>query len=120
MTQKKEINIQIGERVKCAREKLNLTQERFAELINVSPQYISDMERGKTGVSVSTLRKICVALSVSCDILLLGREIENSAYSRIVNQVLDVDPAYLPMLERIIQNYMEAVTLDTRLNKVSP
>ncbi len=46
MRVKKEINIQIGEQIKKAREKALLTQEQFAERVDVSPQYVSDLERG--------------------------------------------------------------------------
>ena len=52
MPQKKEINIQIGERIKEARQKAEYTQEKLAEAINVSVQYVSDLERGKVGASV--------------------------------------------------------------------
>ena len=38
MREKKEINVQIGERIKLARENAKLTQEQFAERIDVSPQ----------------------------------------------------------------------------------
>ena len=44
MREKKEINIQIGEQVKKAREQASLTQEQLAEQIEVSPQYVSDLE----------------------------------------------------------------------------
>ena len=46
MREKKEINVQIGEQIKLARENAKLTQEQFAERIDVSPQYVSDLERG--------------------------------------------------------------------------
>ena len=52
MREKKEINIQIGEQVRIAREQAKLTQEQFAERIEVSPQYISDLERGVVGISI--------------------------------------------------------------------
>ena len=40
------MNIQIGERIRTAREVAGFTQERLAEAIDVSTQYISDLERG--------------------------------------------------------------------------
>ncbi len=51
MREKKEINIQIGEQIKLAREQAKLTKEALAEYIDVSPQYVSDLERGVVGVS---------------------------------------------------------------------
>lgn len=110
MKEKKEINIQIGARVKASREVAKLTQERFAELIDVSTQYVSDMERGKVGLSISTLRKICLTLSVSADYLLLGRQ-ESCDCSRIEELIANMDPKYLPMLDNIVRCFIEAIAI---------
>lgn len=58
-----------------------MTQEKFAERIDVSPRYVSDLERGVGGVSVSTLKRICTVLGVSSDQILFGLEAENRAVS---------------------------------------
>ena len=92
-TEKKPLNVQIGARIKQAREQAHVTQERLAEHpslqvrslhIEVSVQYISDLERGKVGASVSTVIKICQTLQVSCDYLLLGVEPTGSIYSPVI------------------------------------
>ena len=75
MREKKEINIQIGEQVRIAREQARLTQETLAEKIEVSPQYISDLERGVVGISLPTLKKLCCALGVASDQILFGTQI---------------------------------------------
>jgi transcriptional regulator with XRE-family HTH domain len=72
MREKKEINIQIGEQIRLAREQAKMTQEQFAERIEVSPQYISDLERGVVGISISTLKRSCVVLGTSSDQILFG------------------------------------------------
>ena len=77
MREKKEINLKIGEQIKLSRENLKLTQEALSELIEVSPQYVSDLERGVVGVSIGTLKKICLALHVSSDRLLFGADSES-------------------------------------------
>lgn len=74
MREKKEINIQVGEQVKLAREQAKLTQEALAERIEVSPQYISDLERGVVGVALPTLKKLCCALGVASDQILFGTQ----------------------------------------------
>ena len=70
MREKKELNVKIGERIRRARTDAHVTQERLAEMIDVSPQYISDLERGVVGISVATLRRVCTALRVSSDSIL--------------------------------------------------
>lgn len=74
MRAKKEINIQIGEQVRIAREQNKLTQEVLAEKIDVSPQFVSDLERGVVGVSLSTLKRLCCALDVTSDQILFGTQ----------------------------------------------
>lgn len=61
-----------GRRVKESREQIALSKEKFAEMINRSINYVSDLERGRTSSSVHTLHQISKALKVSTDNLLYG------------------------------------------------
>lgn len=74
MKDKSELNIEIGKQIKIAREKVGYTQEKFAEKIDRSVQYISDLERGKAGPSIQTLIRICETLYVTPDFILLGKD----------------------------------------------
>lgn len=65
-------NISIGERIKTQRQKLNLTREIFSEKINISPQFLAEVENGKKGISIETLYKICDTFNISSDYLLFG------------------------------------------------
>lgn len=68
----KEKNIQIGERCRKAREAAGYTQKKLAEAIGRGSQFVSDMERGKCGMSIFTFMSLCSVLSVSADYLLFG------------------------------------------------
>ena len=70
MRDKKEINIQIGKEIKTARERAGLTQEQFGELVSLGTKNVSDIERGVTGITVSTLKRICEKLSISSNVIL--------------------------------------------------
>ncbi|MBE5076213.1 helix-turn-helix domain-containing protein [Anaerotignum lactatifermentans] len=72
MQQKKELNIQMGSRIRKARLQAGLTQEAFAELLHLGPKHISAMERGIVGLSMETLQNSCQVLHVSADTLLFG------------------------------------------------
>lgn len=85
MTNKKEINIEIGKHIKIAREKIGYTQEKFAEKIDRSVQYVSDLERGKVGPSIQTLINICNTLHVTTDFILLGKEENSQNHSKILD-----------------------------------
>lgn len=75
----------IGLRIKNCRRERRLTQEEFAEMIEVSPHYIYEIERGSKAMSIKTLNKIVIALEVSADYLLYGDvtplEAQNSSSS---------------------------------------
>ena len=62
----------IGLRVKKCRRDIGLTQEKFAELIDVSPHYIYEIERGSKTMSLDTLDRIITTLNISADYLLYG------------------------------------------------
>lgn len=62
----------VGARIKNCRRKKNLTQEKFAEIIDVSPHYIYEIERGSKTMSIYTLDSVASTLGVSTDYLLYG------------------------------------------------
>ena len=97
MREKKEINIQIGEQIRIAREQVELTQEQFAERIEVSPQYVSDLERGVVGISIPTLKRACVTLGVTSDQILFGTisKNRNASIEKRCNDLTDEDFAAL-------------------------
>ncbi len=110
MRVKKERNIQIGERIKAAREMGRLTQEQLAEQIEVSPQYVSDLERGVVGISIPTLTRLCVVLGVSSDQILFDGRIQS--YAQALAQKCDglTQEQFLLLME-IVDRYKQAIAL---------
>ena len=104
---KKESNIQMGERIKAAREHAGLTQEQLAERIEVSPQYISDLERGVVGVSIPTLKRLCRTLTVSSDSILFGVETELTA--ALAEKCQTLTDEQLRLLLTIVDSYTKAI-----------
>ena len=60
----------IGQRIKKAREKKQLTQEQLSELVDLSTMHISLIESGAKPPKLETLINIANALGVSTDTLL--------------------------------------------------
>lgn len=108
MREKKEINIQIGEQIRIARECAKLTQEQFAERIDVSPQYISDLERGVVGISIPTLKRACVVLGVSSDQILFGTAAENRL-DALVKKCHNLSDDSFSILLDIVSSFVKAV-----------
>ena len=85
-----------------------MQQQKFADLIDVSPQYISDMERGVVGMSLTTFKNACVVLGVTSDSILFGLHPGNDA-SAILACVSTLPEKQFRLLEEIIIKYTEAV-----------
>ena len=62
--------LELGKRIKDARENRKLTQEQLSELVNLSSTHISNIETAHTKVSLSSLILIANELKVSLDDLL--------------------------------------------------
>lgn len=60
----------LGQRIREERQKLNLTQEKLSEAINVSSAYIGQIERGERCPTLETLIKLSNCLGASIDYLL--------------------------------------------------
>ena len=108
MREKKEINIQIGEQIRVAREQAKLTQEQFAERIEVSPQYISDLERGVVGISIPTLKRACIALGVTSDQILFGA-VSKDRYDAITKRCERLTDEDFSALMDIVDTYSLAI-----------
>lgn len=97
MSGQKEYKTAMGRRIQQARKAAQITQMRFAEEIDVSTQYISDLERGIVGCSVPTLLKICDVLNVSADFLLRGQEPQKP--SAVSEEFSELSPQELELVE---------------------
>lgn len=53
-----------GEKVSLLRKSLGLTQDELAFRVNISPSYLSAIERGITDTTISTLKRLAKALDV--------------------------------------------------------
>ena len=78
------MKIRIAKNSKSFRKQYSFTQEQLAEAIDVSPQYISDLERGVVGISIPTLKRLCTHLEVSSDRILFDRQTE--AYAAAIGE----------------------------------
>ncbi len=70
----------LGERIKQQRRIKGTTQESFAEYLNVSVGYISQIERGITKVSLERLMDISVYLNCNISFLLEGTNVNDEKY----------------------------------------
>ena len=113
MRERKEINVEVGRRIRRAREAAGLTQERFAELIGVSPQNVSCVERGLAGVSMTVLRRMCQVLRVSSDALLLDEPGCGDA-DALARRLEQLPTEQFRVVQEIINHVLELTSLADR------
>lgn len=70
----------IGVRLKQARLNKKITQEKLAEILDVSVAYISRIERGSTNLNLRRLSELCDILEVSEGEILNGTSKTSSSY----------------------------------------
>lgn len=70
----------IGKRIAYIRKERGYTQEKLAELADISIQFLSDIENNKKSMTVTTLRKIADCLNVTTDYIIYGRESSNEHF----------------------------------------
>lgn len=66
----------MGERIQMSRKTLGFTQEKTAELADVTYQTISLCEKGQSELKAKSIAGIAKALEMSADYLLYGRQNE--------------------------------------------
>ena len=74
MREKKDINIEIGGNIQVAREQAGYTQDTLSEMLGMTPNHLSAIERGASGISLEALQRLCRLLGVSADRIIFGTD----------------------------------------------
>ena len=64
MKGKKDLALIVGTRIRLARKKAGFSQEKLAELADVHPTYIGQLERGEKNATLESIHKITSALNI--------------------------------------------------------
>jgi XRE family transcriptional regulator, regulator of sulfur utilization len=62
----------LGDNIRMYRKRAKLTQEKLAEMANLHPNYIGEVERGEKTVSVDALLRMAKAMNVPLSELVAG------------------------------------------------
>ena len=101
--------ITMGDRIKETRKKQDFTQEQLAEKVDVSVEYISEIERGLKIPSMQLFIKFLEVLDVSADYLLRDTVSTRNLYGdkQIGNKLEKLTPKQRVALEALIDTYIE-------------
>jgi len=104
------LNSKIGTRIRAQREYLGITREGLCNYVSISPQFLSEIERGVKGVSAETLYKLCKGLGVSADYVLMGK-LSISDVSMITRTLSTLDEKYIPLAEDLLKTFFKTISL---------
>ncbi len=96
-----------GKRIQQARKAKGYTQEVLSEIIMMSSKNLSCLERGTTGLSLSTLVALSRALEVSTDYILFGND--NEKLNNTATLLLSKLPEEKQIqAEKVLQAFVDA------------
>lgn len=109
----------IGKRIKIARIKADLTQERLAEMVEISPTHMSNIETGTTRVSLTAIVSLANALSVTVDDLLCDSVVKAKVQFEkdIAGILADCDEYEIRMIKDMAKALKETLRRDANLRK---
>ena len=99
---------EIGNRITARRKQLRMTQDDLSEKAGVTSQTISNAELGKKALRPENIIRICSAMDISPDYLLLG-SISTEDLSILSKKVSQLSPEQYRHLEDIIDSYIAAL-----------
>lgn len=102
MRAKKDINIRIGANIQATRECVGYTQEELSEVIGITPNHLSAIERGASGASLETIEKLCYTFGISADALLFGNREQDDFAREIAVQLNQLNPEYRPKVKKLL------------------
>lgn len=98
--------IEMGKRIQNRRKQLALTQEQLAEMMNVSIQMVSNLERGNKAIRIDNLVNLSQLLQISTDYILTGKETaeDMNALTARIAQLSAKDRKMIELLVEYCQN----------------
>ena len=67
--EKNDLALIVGSRIRAARKNADLSQEKLAELADLHPTYIGQLERGEKNATLESIHKVTRALGIPLDFL---------------------------------------------------
>ncbi|WP_088188130.1 helix-turn-helix transcriptional regulator [Desulfosporosinus sp. FKA] len=96
------IKDRISKNLKYFRKLKGLTQEKLAEKINVSPMYISYLERSSKIPSLVILFKIADALNIEPGLLIQDNNSKNPEINKLLGIISGLDKSTIAFLSEIM------------------
>ena len=94
--------IGIGKRIQNRRRQLMFTQEQLAEMMNVSIQMVSNLERGNKAIRIENLINLSHILDISTDYILTGKATADDNEA-LIARIARLPPRDRKMVEMMVE-----------------
>lgn len=105
----KGINQRIGANMREVREENRYTQEQLSEILGVTPNHLSAVERGISGASLELIEKFCQIFGISADRLFFEQPQIDSLTAELIRKLGSVSPDQRPQVRKILSGIMELI-----------
>ncbi len=107
------ISLQVGLRIRYYRKEKHITQEKLAEMCNLHPTYIGQLERGEKNATIESLYRIAKGLDISMSKLLENIECLEDASANIplyvYQQILSLPRDKQQKVQTIINDIIDLI-----------
>jgi len=99
--------VRLGERIANRRKQSNIKQNVLADIIGISNNYLSSIERGKEKPSLEILVRICNELNITPDYLIMGAMYSSNVPQKIVQGLRLCSDSDIWLLGTIVEAMIE-------------
>ncbi len=116
MREIKDSNKEIGANIRAVRINARHTQEQLAEILEISPNHLSALERGISGATTAIIKKICTLYAISADVLLFGK-LPDPSTDELTERLKHVRPELRPKINKVLLSLLEVLITKERIGK---
>ena len=107
MEESKELQVEVGKRIRALRKARGMTMAALAEAAETSVQYLSEIEHGKKSMTLNKLRNMALALGVTTDYLIFGVRRGAGASTEAIAEVVRLLEEMTPLDRELTRHMLE-------------
>ena len=78
------------------------TQDTLSEVLGMTPNHLSAIERGASGISLEALQRLCRLLGVSADRIIFGTDDPEAEALALARRISDIKPEYRQQVQELL------------------
>ena len=99
-----------GNRILHLRKERGLSREKLAEMADISVQFLADIEKGRKNMTITTLRKLSFALTVTTDFIVNGsKEVSDKNKNELLELYNTLSPDMRIQAIKLLRLFAESV-----------